>query len=203
MSTFRVDLTQGNQSLNCASTIRGDGGSVNGHVCDPAIDNSGNTIQRTIEVTGPNLTRRILSDGETFEDCNYWKRFAYPQVDRDQAFIVVVSDDGSVYSDIPSENTFAKVANFTVDPGDTYTDNAYDVVSTHGGPAVFTQITTDEAIKVRLNGDSSAIIDVAAGTQVFDNGDLIITEIAFDNTASGASSATVQVLFSIKSQCNS
>lgn len=193
MSTFKVKLVQGNQGVT-----------TGGHVSDPAVS-SGTTIQRTMEVTGPNLTRRILTDGETFEDCNYWKRFAHPQIDRDQAFIEVVSDDGSVYSDIPSENTFAKVEDFTVTAGTTFTDsgNSFDVVDNHGGPAFFTQITTDEAIKVRLNGDSGAVLDVAAGTQVFDFGDLVITEIAFDNSASGASDATVQVLFSIRSQCNS
>jgi hypothetical protein len=36
--------------------------------------------QRTIYAMGPKKVNRKLADGDTFTDCNYWKRFAYPQV---------------------------------------------------------------------------------------------------------------------------
>lgn len=204
MSTFRVKLVQGNQSVAEGTLGNLGTGNVGGYVGDPASDGS-TTIQRTIWAPGPNHTNRQLFDGDTFNDCNYWKRFAYPQVAYDQAFIEVVSDDGSTYSDVPSENIFSVVADFTVTAGTTYTDagNSLDIVDVHGGVAIFTQITTDEPVKVRLNGSSSAVLDVAAGTQTFDIGEVVLTEIAFDNTASGASDASVQVLFSIKSACNS
>ncbi|NIQ15933.1 MAG: hypothetical protein GTO02_16525, partial [Candidatus Dadabacteria bacterium] len=52
------------------------------------------SIQRTMWCTGPNLVYRKLFDGEVFTDCNYWKRFAFPQVPMETAFIEVISDDG-------------------------------------------------------------------------------------------------------------
>ena len=72
------------------------------------------SIQRTIYVTGPKRIYRKLLDGETFTDCNYWKKFAYPQVPYDQAFIEVVSDDGSIYSEIEEENNYPMVYNIIV-----------------------------------------------------------------------------------------
>jgi hypothetical protein len=166
------------------------------------------SIQRTIYVAGPNRTYRKLNDGQTFTDCNYWKRFAYPQVPLDQAFITVVTDDGSVYSDVSDENVFPKVYNLTVNTGTTYTTagNTVDILGDTGGFAVFVQIANNgsTALQVQLNGMATAIFTLGAGeTQVFNHGDLSVTKLQFANTVSGGTNVPVQVLVSVKSVCNS
>lgn len=163
------------------------------------------SIQRTIYVTGPNNTHRKLKDGDQFTDCNYWKRFAYPQVSLADAFIQVVTDDGSTYSDT-EENTYPLVYDFVVTNGSTYTDFVADIATDTGGYAVFVQIHNQggTAVKVRLNGAATAIFDLAANeTQVFNSGDLQISKVEIANTVSGGSTSNVQVLVAAKSVCNS
>lgn len=192
MSVFRVKLNnadQGGMDINPAT------GAV-----------SSTSYQRTIWVAGPNKINRKLKDGDQFTDCNYWKRFAFPQMPMDQAFIEVVSDDGSIYSDMKDENTYPKVYDLSVVNGSTYTANVVDILGDSGGHAVFVQIANQgsTAVKVRLNGVADAIFDLGGGeTQVFNNGDLSITKLEFANTVSGGSDSNVQVLVSVKSVCNS
>lgn len=162
--------------------------------------------QRQVYVMGPKRINRLLSDGETFTDCNYWKRFAYPQVPLDEAIIRVVTDDGSVYSDIPGENTYPKVYNLSCDAASGYTDNQADILGDTSGYATFAQITNTHAtqdVKVRLNGSADAIIDLPANsTQVFNTGDLAISKIEVANNESGAAGpVVVQILVSVKSVC--
>lgn len=204
MSVFRVKLNninQGQMDLNpaTASSISGNDHSQLGSAMAPSI-------QRTIYVTGPKRSYRKLKDGETFTDCNYWKRFAYPQVSLADAFIEVVTDDGSVYSDIASENTYPKVYNLSVTNGSSYAANVADILGDTGGYAVFVQITNQGStpVKARLNGTADAIFDLAAGeTQVFNSGDLAVSKLEFANTASGGSTSAVQVLVSVRSVINS
>jgi hypothetical protein len=62
MSVFRVNLNnsvQGTLDLNPATTAE-----------------FVTSVQRTVYVTGPNKIYRKLADGDTFTDCNYWKKFA-------------------------------------------------------------------------------------------------------------------------------
>jgi len=164
--------------------------------------------QRSVYVMGPGKINRLLIDGETFTDCNYWKQFAYPQVSRENAFIEVVTDDGSVYSSVPSENVFPKVFTRTLAGGSTFatSNNIIDMAVDAGGNAIFTQIENQgsQAVTVKLNGDTNAVFDLSGSeTQVFNAGELVVSSIAFDNSTSGASSTTVQVLVSVKSSCNS
>jgi len=163
------------------------------------------SLQRQIWVAGPNGTYRLLKDGETFTDCNYWKRFAYPQMDHQFAFIEVTTDDGSVYSDVPSENTFGVGGTYTLSP--TYdATNTIDFVVDHGGPAHFLQVQNldgTESITGELNGDTNLTFQLAAGeSQIFNTGDLAITMLRLKNTdATGTPSALV--LGSVRSVCNS
>lgn len=163
--------------------------------------------QRTVYVTGPNGVHRQLVDGETFTDSNYYKRFAYPQVSLEDAILEVVTDDGSVYSDVASENTYPKVYDITAAGVSTYEDNQADIATDTGGYAVFTQIknkSASQAVRVRLNGSASAIFDLDADTtQVFNTGDLAITLVEIDNSDSGATDADIQILVSVKSVNNS
>ena len=81
------------------------------------------SIQRTMFVAGPNRIYRELFDGQVFTDCNYWKAFDIA-VHPDTGFIEVLFDDGSVFSDIPSENTFPKVFSpYNVLSTDTFATN--------------------------------------------------------------------------------
>jgi len=165
--------------------------------------------QRQVYVMGPNKINRLMVDGETFTDCNYWKRFAYPQVPQNEAFIEVVSDDGSVFSDVPGENTVPVVLAQTVTASTGYTDtgNEIDIVATYGGPAVFFQIENQDGsddITIKLNGRDSAVMTLAAGdNQIFNSGDLVVTKVAMANLASGNGDVDVQLVFSVVSQCTS
>jgi hypothetical protein len=169
--------------------------------------------QRSIYVTGPKGIHRKLTDGETFTDSNYWKQFAYPQVSLEEAFIEVVTDDGSYYSDVPSENIYPVVwlpgADGVIGAGDDQNDNnmSLDIVGTYGAPAVFVQIqnTDSGSVQVILNGSADATFTLEGNsTQIFNAGDLVVTSIAFDNSASGAGEVeSVEVILSIKSQNNS
>lgn len=191
MSVFRVKLNnsfQGKMDIN-----------------PETLAEFGTSIQRTIFVTGPKKIYRKLSDGETFTDCNYWKKFAFPQVPYDQAFIEVVSDDGSIYSDIEEENNFPNVYALTVATGSTFDDNVCDIVSDFGSAANFIQITNKMGggdVRVKLNGLTGAVFDLLAGdTQLFNYGDLSVTKIQFDN--SSGTNSDIQVIVSVKSAINS
>lgn len=165
------------------------------------------SIQRQVYVMGPNRINRLLRDGETFTDCNYWKRFAYPQSPLNEAFIEVVTDDGSVYSDYDaSENVYPKVYSLTCDGGSSWTDNVADILGDTGGFAVFCQVTNQDSgsVQVRLNGKATAVFTLAGNTsQVFNAGDLTISKVEVDNSASGASEVVVEILCSVKSVATS
>ena len=184
MSTFKVNLGQGVQGdLDTSQT-------------------AGVSAQRSIYCIGPNGVNRKLNDGATFVDSNYWKRYAYPAVSRDLAFIETLTDDGYTYSDFfREENVFSKVITRTIAAAETYTDAncQIDFVALYGGPAIFTQITvTGDEVNIRLNGDSDATMSLATGTQIFDKGEVTLNSIAFDNSESGAATATVVVLASVR-----
>lgn len=198
MSVFRVKLNntqQGRMDLRFDSNVEGNHGSQ-----------FATSLQRTIYVAGPGKTYRKLFDGDTFTDCNYWKRFAYPQVPLSEAFIEVVTDDGSAYSDVASENTYPKVYNMLITQDTNFEDNVIDILGDTGGYAVFVQIANQgsTAVRVRLNGVTDAVFDLGASeTQVFNSGDLQVSKIEFVNNVSGGSTADVQVLLSVRSVCNS
>lgn len=169
------------------------------------VDPNGTSIQRTIYVSGPNRKYRKLTDGETFTDCNYWKRYAYPQVPLSEAFLEVVTDDGSTYVD-GEDSTYLKVYDITAAGGSTFTDNVADVYGDTASHAVFTMITNNGsgAVRVKMNGSASSIFDLPASTtQVYNAGELTVTKIEIDNSASGAADADIQIQVSIKSTCNS
>lgn len=162
------------------------------------------SIQRTMFVEGPNRTLRELVDGSTFTDCNYWKRFAFPQVPLEQAIVTVITDDGSIWSNVESENTFPMVETMTVADGSSYAANLIDILGGTGSYAVFAQLknTSSGNVSVKLNGLSTAVFTLEGNsTQIFNNGDLTLTSIAFANSSGGA--VNVEVILSVKSIANS
>jgi hypothetical protein len=198
MSVFRVKLTNG-------STLSGQG-SLDSHARTDSFL-GGYSAQRTMYAMGPGKVNRKLGDGDTFTDCNYWKRFAYPQVSLTDSFIEVVSDDGSVYVD-GVQSTFPRVYNVTVAAGSTFatSGNTVDILTDNGGAATFTQIknTGSQDVDVRLNGLTNAVMTIANGvTQIFDSGDLSITKLEFRENALDTGGSTVQVTIGVASVCNS
>jgi hypothetical protein len=204
MSVFRVNLNNVDQGRLDLDPTTAEANKVTGAGLGTPFTVS---RQRQVYVMGPNKINRLLNDGETFTDCNYWKKFAYPQVPYNEAFIQVVSDDGSVYSDVPGENTVPVALTETIVAGTSYADNEIDIVATYGGPAVFFQMENQHAtdsITVQLNGRDSAIFTLAGQDhQIFNSGDLVISKVAFANTTSGNADVTVQLVFSVRSQCTS
>ena len=202
MSVFKVKLNQG---------VQGD------LDIDPATGLEFTTsVQRTMYVAGPNGKIREIVDGTTFTDCNYWKQFAVPQVSSNDAFIEVLTDDGSVYSSVASENTYPVVTNISLTSGKTLTSsgNIIDIAGTTGNFASFMQLTNAGALAsgnnavVQLNGSSGAIFVLEAGsTQVFNGGDVAITRVAVQPQMSGATGVfgtfNIEALYSVVSQCNS
>lgn len=190
MSVFQVQLNNSKQGLL-------DINPATGAQEDPSI-------QRTIYVPGPNKINRELKDGEIFSDCNYWKRFAFPQVPLELAIVTVVEDDGSIWSDVESENTFPAVYTTTCADGSSYAANNIDIIGDTGTYAVFTQLknTSSGNVSVKLNGLSTAVFTLEGNsTQIFNNGDLTLTSISFANSSGG--SVTVETILSLKSSCNS
>lgn len=178
MSKFRVKLTNGKQGL---------------------LDIYDN--QRSAYIMGPNKVNRKLKDGEVFVDSNYWKRFAYPQVSLEEAFIEVLEDDGTIYSDDVSDNTYPRVYNITAAPGSSFSQNKAEIAKDSGSFALFAQISnksSTEAVKIRLNGLDSAVLDLDAGsTQTFNPGELTIGLIEIANL-DGETSVSVQIIVSIR-----
>ena len=138
------------------------------------------SIQRTMFVAGPHNTYREVADGTTFTDCNYWKRFAYPAVPETEAFIEVLTDDGSIYSNVESENVYPQVNTGTITSGSTTTID----FTTNGGYAVFSQITANSGtMNVSLNGLAGATFPLTAGqTQIFNHGDLVLSSLVLEST---------------------
>lgn len=175
-----------------------------GYVTDTSAT-AGVSAQRSMDVTGPRGSRRLLADGETFTDCNYWLRYAPLSeggtMAEDLAFIHVVTDDGSVWDDRnPTNNTFNVVEDMLIDAGSTYSDtaNIINILSDHGGYAVALRlVVAGDEVNVRLNGSSSAVMSLATGTHTFNRGDYTLSSLEFDNSESSASNATVQVTMTI------
>ncbi len=198
MSVFQVQLNNVNQGLLDLDPTT----DTPGHVYGQLGSHFAVSHQRQIYVAGPNRTYRLLKDGEQFTDCNYWKRFAYPQMAHDQAFISVVTDDGSVYSDIAEENTFAVGNTATLTTA--LSGTVIDFVNTYGGPARFLQIQNLDGTKSvtgELNGDVNITFTLNAGeSQIFNNGDLAITLLRMKTSAATSSASWIA---SVRSVCNS
>jgi hypothetical protein len=210
MSVFKVKLqhiTQGLLDLDPSTHPLAAGtGATYGQLGDPFGEDFSSSgaasLQRQMFAAGPNRSYRLLKDGDTFTDCNYWKRFAFPQVAHEFAFIEVVTDDGSVYSDVPGENTYAAGNTETLTTA--FAGTVIDFVTTHGGAATFLQVQNLDAtigIDGELNADTNVTFRLLAGeTQIFNSGDLQITLLRL-KADSGTPDASW--IASIRSVCTS
>ena len=190
------------------------------------------SLQRTVYINGPHRTNRELHDGDQFTDCNYYKRFcAYDATtnpggvtDPAQVILVCTTDDGSIWDDTTGgstgaprvyafDSTDASTGGWSGTPlangagGTTYASNVIDVLSNFGGYAQFCQIqnlSSNNAIQVRLNGSTNAVFTVAAsGVQIFDKGDLLISKIEICAVAGSGNVVNAQLIFGLAAQSNS
>jgi hypothetical protein len=191
MSVFRVIVNNNKQGLMDINPSTGRQFNFFNTPSDPSI-------QRQIYVSGPNGGIRELSDGDTFTDCNYWKKFAYPNLPEEQAFIVVVTDDGIPWTE-NGDNTYPLVSTGSISAGGTA---AVDYTLSDGGYAVFAQITNtgSNPMNVAINGAVTATFPLAAGaTQVFNKGDFLIGALVL----SSALGTSYQVIASVQTPCKS
>lgn len=197
MSVFRVKLNntkQGRLDFNPTT----DTSNTYGSLGTPFLVSQ----QRQMFVAGPNRKIRLLKDGEEFTDCNYWKKFTSEVVGEENSFIEVVVDDGSIYNDDHSENTFTVGATVTLTTD--FADTVINFVDDHGGPARFIMVQNldgTDGLFGELNGNSNITFYVGAGeTMMFNQGDVVVTSLrlkAVDNTPDAS------YIASIKSTCTS
>ena len=159
---------------------------------------AGGLTPRTIYAMGPNKINRVLKDGDQFTDSNYWKRFAYPALPLDQAWITVVTDDGSTYDD-HEKNGGVSTVGYTLAcaASSAYSANQAAILSDYGNVAKYVQITNTHAtglVKIRVNGVATAVFDLQPlSTHIFNVGDLDISLIEIQVGAIG-STATVEIV---------
>lgn len=178
MSTFQVRLKNNDQGVMDVAT------EVVSWQPDPLVPpvlyNA--SLQRQVYVMGPKKINRLMRDGDIFEDCNYWKKFApyHPDnnpmgVPPEKAIIYILDDDGSVYSDIPGDNVFAWSTTETVNAVDTA---VADFGAEFGSYAVSAIIRNDgaENATVTINGTASFPLNAGA-VQVLNTGDVVIRTI--------------------------
>ena len=192
MSVFTValnNLDQGKLDIN----------PITGLQSDPSI-------QRSIYVMGPNRINRLLVDGETFTDCNYWKQFAYPQTTHALAFVEVTSDDGSTWANGESSN-IVDSATLTGAVASTYATagNEWDIEGDYPGAyAIYTRIINTAgsgSVSIQLNDAATFSLD-GGSEMIFDIGDLSVTKVAVSNNESGAVASPIEVIALVKSVCN-
>lgn len=156
-------------------------------------------------IVGPGAQVTLQKD-EEFTGSNYFKRFTYQgmidagidaSVAAQEAFLVVVTDDGSAFelsnSNVPNN---PRVYNDVIAFGD---DQLFDFETDLGGPALFTSIeVSNEDVYVYLNDSSTARVTLAAGsTLTFSAGELLLSSVRISNIISGGSlNAVVQIIVS-------
>lgn len=199
MSIFRVKLQNTAQGLMDVTSNVG------------SNTQNATSIQRTAYIMGPNKVNRKLVDGQTFQDCNYYKRFCPISegglATNENAILTIVTDDNSVYSDVAGENTFPYTYAKVCAVGSTFAMNSFNVLTDTGGYATFVQITNLAAatdVQVRLNGLTTAVFTLEnASFQVFNTGDLQISQIEVANNLSGAEAVPIEIVLAVRSVCNS
>ena len=171
------------------------------------LNGVGGSAQKSMDVTGPNLTRRRLYDVQVFTSTNYWKRYASVSQGgamaklsdgTDPSFIYVVSDDGSPYSD--KDRAVNKAAYvWTCQLASTsnvpnMAASSLNVVTQYGGPATYCQImintydqgTTAPSLAADVTGSVKCLINTTNSTQTVLSG--TSTTLYTTNTATTSGS---------------
>lgn len=147
------------------------------------VSSGGLSLGATVFVTGPDGVTHRYSDGDTFTASNWWKQFAEGQTEYHRSFLEILTDDGSVFvagEKIPIPYSWD---NFAVNTGVSYTVGV-DIVGAIGVPADYIQVTPTVTMKMRIDGNTNAIIDLPANaTQIFNPGDLRASNLQFANSS--------------------
>jgi hypothetical protein len=196
MSIFRVELSTGAQ------------GGLEATANSVTYNGVSASAQRTVYVMGPQKMNRLLKDGDTFTDCNYWKRFVSTvnggTADDNTAFLTIVSDDGNVWSDEEEEAVTVKTVTVSSGASAAYA-TIRDFLTSDLGYAKFAIVSNaaTAAVKLEINGntDATSLIDLAAsGTITFASGDLLIGKI---RAASAGSASAITIVYGIAAKSNS
>lgn len=148
--------------------------------------------------------QKYIEPNEEFTGSNYYKRFTYDglisngysaDLAAENAILELVTDDGTPFSDsaVNSPNN-PRVYYETLSPGE---ELELDFETDLGGPAMFFQMDTSENIYVYLNNNADARLYVSsAATQIFNNGELLLSKVTLDYTEadSGDPDVVVQIV---------
>ena len=148
---------------------------------------------------------RELHDGDTFTDSNYYKIYT-PEFMGTEAFLDLVTDDGSVYIKESQETIIPRSYALDVDADSVYADNVVDIYADNLGFAVYCQITVvgeGTAPTFKFNGLSNALLSIPCGvTQTFDKNEIQFSKIEIDNSQDGSQALTVSIFSSIQKSSN-
>jgi len=188
MSLFQVKLNnsvQGKLDLNPTTNIQ-----------------LNTSIQRTAYITSCSGKIMEMADGTEFYGSNYYKQFVPAPIGtatEETSFLEIIEDDGGVCIDnepysIPIVTAVSTVTTSFV--------TAVDYITNFNGVANFIQITNNggSAVNVKLNGSTAAVFSIdKSATQVFNNGDINVSSIAFN--AATANSASIQIIAGVTIAC--
>ena len=148
---------------------------------------------------------KIFKDREVFEGSNYWKKYCVPSMSQEDAFLVIIEDDGTIYSEDDSENNQPFIVTKKVAAGSSYDDegNEVDLMKEQGTFATFVLIrnkNSSQEVNVKINGSKNAILELDGNDEIsFDKGDIPISKLNFDNS-DGKEEVKLQIIFGLKNK---
>ena len=148
---------------------------------------------------------KIFKDREVFEGSNYWKKYCVPSMSQEDAFLVIIEDDGTIYSEDDSENNQPFIVTKKVAAGSSYDDegNEVDLMKEQGTFATFVLIrnkNSSQEVNVKINGSKNAILELDGNDEIsFDKGDIPISKLNFDNS-DGEEEVKLQIIFGLKNK---
>jgi hypothetical protein len=148
---------------------------------------------------------RTFKDREVFEGSNYWKRYCAPSMPQKDAFLVIIEDDGTIYSEEDSENNQPFIVTKKIAVGSSYDDegNEIDLMKEQGTFATFVLIrnkNSSQEVNVKINGSKNAILELDGNDEIsFDKGDIPISKLNFDNS-DGKEEVKLQIIFGLKNK---
>jgi len=162
--------------------------------------------QQTVSLPTPqNKGERTFKDREVFEGSNYWKKYCSPSMPQKDAFLIIVEDDGTIYSEDDSENNQPFIVTKKVAAGSSYNDegNEIDLMKEQGTFATFVLIrnkNSSQEVNVKINGSKNAILELDGNDEIsFDKGDIPISKLNFDNS-DGKEEVKLQIIFGLKNK---
>lgn len=198
MSVFQVALNSVARSVPLVLNQNGTGeGTLDTNPLTGAVNVP--SYQRTVYIMGPNRINRVLKDGDTFTDCNYYKKFD---------FINVLHDDGSTWNDA-TKSLIANIRTYQLGLGNLVAyinraTNSDSTTDTGGYAQECTIINNSSSLNYDIVINGTQTFTLAKGTSVVfdDMDDAKITSVAVVTT-SGIETGIIQVIASVVGPINS